>query len=46
MSLEDARIKLEAWQLEYNTDRPHSSLGYRSPIQGEPKATNEKATAA
>ncbi len=46
MSLEDARMKLEAWQLEYNTDRPHSSLGYRSPIQGEPKATNEKATAA
>lgn len=46
MSLEDARMKLEAWQLEYNTDRPHSSLGYRSPIQSEPKAINEKATAA
>jgi putative transposase len=46
MSLDDARMKLEAWQLEYNTDRPHSSLGYRSPTQGKSKATNEEATAA
>lgn len=46
MSLEDARIKLAAWQREYNTDRPHSSLGYRSPVQGESKAVNKEAVAA
>jgi putative transposase len=46
MSLEDARTKLTAWQLEYNTERPHSSLGYRSPVNSESKAINEKATAA
>ncbi len=46
MSLEDARCKLAAWQHEYNTERPHSSLGYRSPIEGESKPTNEEAIAA
>jgi putative transposase len=46
MSLEDARMKLSAWQTEYNTERPHSALGYRAPLQGESKAVNEKATAA
>jgi putative transposase len=46
MSLEDARGKLLIWQEEYNTERPHSSLGYRSPIQSESKAINDKATAA
>jgi len=46
MSIEDARSKLSAWQLDYNTERPHSSLGYRSPIEGEPKAINEEASAA
>jgi putative transposase len=46
LSLEDARSKLSAWQNEYNTERPHSALGYRSPIQGEPESINEKATAA
>jgi putative transposase len=46
LSLEDARAKLAAWQLEYNTERPHSSLGHRSPIQGEPKPINDEATAA
>jgi putative transposase len=46
MSLEDAKTKLHSWQKEYNTERPHSSLGYLSPIQSEPKFINEKATAA
>jgi len=46
MSLEDARAKLAAWQLEYNTERPHSALGYRTPIQGESEAINENAAAA
>jgi hypothetical protein len=27
----DAAVVLEAWRQEYNADRPHSSLGYRTP---------------
>jgi putative transposase len=30
-NLEDARTKISAWQNEYNSERPHSSLGYRTP---------------
>jgi transposase InsO family protein len=31
-SLEEARVRVEAHRLWYNTERPHSSLGYRSPL--------------
>jgi putative transposase len=31
LSLEDARDKIEAWRMDYNEYRPHSSLGYRAP---------------
>ncbi|HZZ43977.1 MAG TPA: integrase core domain-containing protein, partial [Tepidisphaeraceae bacterium] len=31
MSMEDARQKLEAWRIEYNEVRPHSSLGNLMP---------------
>jgi putative transposase len=31
LSLEDAKEKIETWREDYNTNRPHSSLGYRSP---------------
>ena len=30
-SLEDARRTIEEWRLDYNRERPHSSLGYRTP---------------
>src|SRR5512146_1428544 len=30
-NLFDARRKITAWQKEYNEERPHSSLGYRTP---------------
>ncbi len=30
-SLEEARIVIENWRKDYNTKRPHSSLGYRPP---------------
>lgn len=41
-SLEDAKEKLEAWRIDYNEVRPHSSLGMRTPrefaqIQSENK---------
>jgi len=30
-SLEEARRVIEAWRVEYNTERPHRSLGQRTP---------------
>ncbi len=30
-TLGDAKAKIERWRLEYNTERPHSSLAYRTP---------------
>ena len=32
-NLWDARRKIAAWQIDYNTNRPHSSLGYRTPAE-------------
>jgi putative transposase len=31
LNLGDARRKIERWRKEYNAERPHSSLGYRTP---------------
>ncbi len=31
VNLRDARRKIEAWRNEYNGERPHSSLAYRTP---------------
>ena len=31
VSLAEAREIIEAWRVDYNTARPHSSLGYRTP---------------
>jgi putative transposase len=33
VSPDDAREKLEAWRLDYNGHRPHSSLGHLTPIE-------------
>jgi len=30
-SLKEAQIVIEQWRMQYNTHRPHSSLGYRPP---------------
>ena len=30
-SLKEARIVIEQWRKYYNTERPHSALGYRPP---------------
>ncbi len=37
-SLKEAQIVIEKWRMEYNTERPHSSLGYRppAPAAGKP----------
>lgn len=34
-SLEDAKIKIEAWRIDYNEHRPHTSLGNQTPEQFE-----------
>ena len=31
MSLADARERIEAWRIDYNTERPHSALGHLTP---------------
>jgi putative transposase len=32
-SIEDAGEKLEAWRIDYNAHRPHSSLGHLTPVE-------------
>jgi putative transposase len=32
-NLFDARRKIAAWRIEYNEERPHSSLGYKTPSE-------------
>ena len=34
-SLEDAKMKIEAWRTDYNEQRPHTSLGNQTPEQFE-----------
>jgi len=31
-TLDEAKVLIERWRHEYNTFRPHSSLGYRTPV--------------
>jgi len=31
-TLKEARVLIEMWRKEYNTIKPHSSLGYRPPV--------------
>ena len=33
LSLEDARSRCEAWRIDYNEVRPHSSIGHKTPIE-------------
>jgi putative transposase len=32
-SLEDARAEIEAWRRDYNERRPHTSLGWMTPVE-------------
>ena len=32
-NLTEAQVLIEDWRLEYNTERPHSSLGYLTPVE-------------
>ncbi len=43
-SLREVQILTERWRQEYNTIRPHSSLGYRPPAPGDNKAEAGRRT--
>ena len=43
LSLAHARSVIEAWRVEYNTERPHSSLGNRTPQEFASERTAENA---
>ncbi len=45
-SLSEARMRCEAWRLDYNHERPHKALGYLSPVDyANQEKQNSKATA-
>ncbi|HET9410035.1 MAG TPA: integrase core domain-containing protein, partial [Candidatus Sulfotelmatobacter sp.] len=41
--LSDARRKIETWRLDYNQQRPHSSLDYLPPTEFARKAAEMTA---
>ena len=41
---EEARAVIENWRLHFNGDRPHSSLGYLSPVQFKRRSQEDKTT--
>ncbi len=44
LSLEDATDKVNAWRFHYNEERPHSSLGYKSPAEHQALIQDGRAT--
>jgi transposase InsO family protein len=44
-SVDDAQVKGESWRREYNTQRPHSGLGYRTPAEYAKACGNHQAAA-
>ena len=46
MSLPDAQEKIESWRHDYNRDRPHSALGYRSPAEFVADSEHQEAKVA
>ena len=42
-SIEDARAKIEAWRVDYNARRPHSSLGHLTPNEFVAQRQAERA---
>jgi len=44
-SLDDARTKIEQWRIEYNRERPHSTLGYLTPEEFAAKNQGSSAIA-
>ncbi len=46
LSLTDARRKIEAWRHDYNTYRPHSSLGDMTPVDFSKSTVRDDAQEA
>jgi transposase InsO family protein len=42
-SIDDAKTKIEAWRIDYNQRRPHSSLGHLTPNTRQDQRTAEVA---
>ena len=45
-SIEDACAKIEAWRIDYNAHRPHSSLGNLTPIEYARKRQEQRTSEA
>ena len=43
-SIEDASEKIEAWRIDYNDHRPHSSLGHLTPNEYARKRQQNRAS--
>jgi putative transposase len=46
LSIDDARSKIEAWRVDYNVHRPHSSLGQLTPREYLNRSAGEGQEAA
>jgi len=46
LSMEDACAKIEAWRIDYNGLRPHSSLGHLTPIEYAGKRQEQRTSEA
>jgi putative transposase len=46
VSIEDAQGKIEAWRIDYNDHRPHSSLGQLTPTEFAQKRQEKRASEA
>ena len=44
-SVKEAQVMVEDWRKFYNTERPHSSLGYLTPLEFKSKLENNKKLA-
>jgi putative transposase len=45
-SIEDAKAKIEAWRIDYNQRRPHSSLGHLTPNEYAQQRQNQRPSEA
>ena len=43
LSIADARAKIEAWRRDYNESRPHTSLGWMTPVEYAAAAATKAA---
>lgn len=44
-SVREAQVVIERWRKFYNTERPHSSLGYLTPVEFKSRTENTKSLA-